>query len=507
MSDAPAPGPLRRFLTDPERRPWLFAAAAVATRLAAALTTVVIHPDSARYFRMATLMGEGSFGEALRIWPMSHPLYALFIALGEAATGNAALAAVAISAALGGLAVVPLHAMTRAAWGGRVAAIAALLYVFLPDPVELHGFALPEGPFYFFFFATMALSWSALERKSWERAVLAGACAAGAWLARPEGIYLPLLFLFAGAWRPRRFTIAAAGIFFATAFLLAFPYLAFLRAHAGKWTVSAIPITTGVLGLLTGETKPTGYQVDEKSAREFGEYRYVADYGKVLGPVLYIGKTVSRNLFQVLTPFLLIGLVFLRTPETRWGPASHLVVAGIGYAIPPCLAFVAAATFSYRYLLPAMTLLLPVVAVGIVKATSWVKWKHALPFFLIAVFAAMTVKFMRPKMADKITLKDAGTAIAVRMGPGQRILGTRGEVAYYARGEFFAIEAGGKLEDVLRQIRERKIGVITLFEPDLRNCAPGLREHVEKEYEFLGAYPLVPRNKADPMRVYLVKSR
>ena len=81
MSDATAR--LRAFLTEPARRPWLLGALAIATRAASALTAVVIHPDSPRYLKMATLIGQAKFGEACRLWPWSHPLYSIFIAFGE----------------------------------------------------------------------------------------------------------------------------------------------------------------------------------------------------------------------------------------------------------------------------------------------------------------------------------------------------------------------------------------------------------------------------------------
>jgi hypothetical protein len=496
--------PILRWLADPSRRVKVLATLAVATRVAAGLTAAVIHPDSPRYLRMATLIGQAKFGEACRIYPWSHPLYSVLIAFGEVFERNQLPVAVALSSVLGGLAVVPLYHLARAGWGERVATVSAILYSFLPEAVELHGHALPEGPFYFFFLAAMALGWSCLEQKSWERALLAGLSAACAWMCRPEGMYLPLLLLFAMAWHPRRFSAVAVAMFLAAALVLSFPYLTFIRGETGKWGVSASPLSKGVLGLLTGETKATGYQVDlSKEDQPFAPYRYIVKYGRFLGPALYILKTCAQDLAYVLAPFLVLGFLSLRTPECRWGPASYLLVAGIGYAIPPCMAFVAATPFSYRYILPAMVFFLPVVALGLARAAGWLKWRHALAAFLIVAGVGMTIRFMRPKMTGKIALRDAGTAILRRYGPGVRILGTRREVEFYAHGEFYEIIAGEKLEEVIRRVEANRVEAIALFDEDIKNCPAGIKEYAEKSFELLGVWPATPRKDATPMRIYI----
>jgi hypothetical protein len=507
VSDPASTTPILRWLADPSRRVKLLAALSVATRIAAGMTAVVIHPDSPRYLRMATLIGQAKFGEACRIYPWSHPLYSVLIAFGEVFDKNQLQVAVAISSVLGGLAVVPLYHLARAGWGERVATVSAILYGFLPEAVELHGHALPEGPFYFFFLAAMALAWSSLEVKSWERALLAGLCGACAWMSRPEGMYLPLLLMFAAAWHPRRFSPCSVAVFLAASLVLAFPYLTFIRAETGRWGVSASPLSKGVLGLLTGETKATGYQVDpSKEDQPFSPYRYIVKYGKFLGPALYILKTCAQDLAYVLAPFLILGFLSLRTPESRWGPASYLVVAGVGYAIPPCLAFVAATPFSYRYILPAMVFFLPVVALGLIRAAGWVRWRHALVAILLVACAGMSVRFMRPKMSGKIAMKEAGTAILRRYGPGMRILGTRREVEFYARGDFFEIIAGEKLEEVIRRVDANRVQAIALFDEDLKNCPAGIKEFAEKNFELMGVWPTSPRKDVTPMRVY-VKSQ
>ena len=153
-----------------------------------------------------------------------------------------------------------------------------------------------------------------------------------------------------------------------------------------------------------------------------------------------------------------------------------------------------------------MVFFLPVAAVGIVKATGWVKWKHAVAAFLIVSSIGMTARFMRPRFADKITLKEGGLAIVRIHGPGKRILGTRQEVEFYARGVGFAIEPGGTLEGLIRQVKELKIEVVALYEGDLRNCPPGTQAYVEQTFALFREIRPPPGGRGDTLRVYVARS-
>lgn len=486
------------------RKLWLLALGAVATRVAAAVTVAVVAPDGARYLRMARLLLEGNFTEALALPPFMHPLYPLLISFGEAFTGQALLAALALSTVLGGLAVLPLYALFRNAWGERAGTIAALLYVFMPEAVMLHGEVMTEGVFMFLFFSTMALSWSALERKSWERALLAGTGAALTWMARPEGVYLIPLFLLACVLRPSRLSLLNPALFLAAAFLLAAPYLFFIRKQTGAWGVSATPHSAGVLGLLTGKTAPTGYSVTDESAAEFGEYADVKRFGRIGGPIVTLAKTTSKVLFHVLVPFLLIGLLYLRSPDFRPGPGLFLLAGAIGYFIPPVLALVAGTPFGYRYILPTFVLLLPVMAVGLLQAAAWMRHPRALPVLLSVLCLAMTVKFIRPKRGDKIALKESGLAIRAAFGPDRRILAMDRQIEFYARGEFVEFAPGATFKDVEKLAADRKIDLIALKLDHLRNVEKGMLAKLDAAFPLHGQYPANPGKKRDVVRVYRV---
>jgi 4-amino-4-deoxy-L-arabinose transferase-like glycosyltransferase len=487
------------------RRLWLLLGGAVAVRAASAATLAVVAPDGARNLRMARLILEGDWNQALTLYPITHPLYPILVAPFSAHPGTALAAACALSAVLGGLAVLPFYFLCRRAWNDRVAAVASLLYALLPSVVELHGDAMLEGAFMFFFFAAMALGWSALEEKSWERAVLAGASTALAWLTRPEGIYLPILLVLACLLRPGRFAPAAAALALATAWVLALPYQGFVKAQTGAFGASASPFSAGILGLVTGKTPARGYQVDEKSAAEFAEYRDIQRYGRVGGPVVTLSKAVLKIHFYVIAPFVLLGFGFLKSQDMRWGPCLYLLAAVGGYFLPAILAFVAGTPFSHRYILVPCVLLLPVAALGLLKAAEWARHRHALPAFLALVCLGMAVRDVTPRRRDKIGMKLAGQTILRELGPDRKILAMSRPIEFYARGQFVEFLPGATFADVERLAEAGAIDAVALQVSDFRNVESGMEECLERRFRRVGEYPSPARKGQTPVRLYAVR--
>ncbi len=488
------------------RRIWYLALAAAAVRAAGALTVAVVAPDGARYLRMARLISEGRIGEGLCVWPYNPPLYPFLISFLNVFVPNDLFVAAAISVLLGGLAAIPLHYLMRTAWGEKVADLGVLVYAFLPSVAVLHGEVMLEGTFMFFFFGAMAIWWSALENKSWERSVLAGVGAAAAWLTRPEGFYLIPLFLFAAAIKRSRFAIGAVGMCLAATFVVAYPYLTFIKSHTGGWGISASPFARGVIGLLTGETPATGYAVTEESAREFSEVRAIARFGRVGGPIIYVLQITFKNYFYILAPFLFLGFAYLRKPEGGWGPRLYLLAAAAGYFIPPVLAFVAATPFSYRYVLVTHVLLLPVVALGLLQAGRWARHPKALPVFMAIVLIAMAVRDIRPKRTDKIGMKEAGLAILERLGPAKRILTVARQVEYYSRGEQVDLPPALSPDELDDVVRRERIDAVALHESDLKHAGKAAVKRLEEKYVLLGRFPADTGPKQSHTWVYLPPS-
>jgi 4-amino-4-deoxy-L-arabinose transferase-like glycosyltransferase len=478
------------------RNAWLLALGAISLRAAAALTVVVIDSDGARDLRMAELLERGRFAEALTIPPPTPPLHPFLSALADLAVGNLLVAGVAVSVILSGLALLPLHWMIRRTWDERVATVAAALYAFLPALVDIHAEPMTEGPFMFFFLTAMALGWSALEERSWERTIAAAGCSALAWLARPEGIYLLPLFLAAAALRFSRFAPAAVAIFLATGFVLAFPYLSFIHARTGHWQTSLSPIPGMIRDVLAGRRAPGG------STQDFEEYRVVAQHGILLGGARHLGSNFfGKVLFYVLGPFLVLGCFRPKPAEGGRRLLAFQLLAAIGYLVPVALSFVAATPFSHRFLLVPASLLLSLAAVGLMRAAAWTRRPRALPILLGALCLAMGTRDLRPRRADKIGMKEAGLAILKTLGPGKRVFSTHPQVEFYARSEDLGLPDGASY-DVLQA---SAIEAFAVCAPDLRRWEPRLEERIREKTTFLGEFPSPPRKDAFPVRVYLAK--
>jgi 4-amino-4-deoxy-L-arabinose transferase-like glycosyltransferase len=475
------------------RRAWLLALGAIAVRAAAAWTVVVIDSDGARNLRMADLFREGSFADALTVPAPTPPLHPFLTAVADLALGNLLVAGVAVSVILGGAALLPLFAMVRRSWDDRVATVAGALYACLPAMVDIHAEPMTEGTFMFFFFAAMAAGWSALENKSWERTVAAAACAALAWLTRPEGIYLLPLFLAAAGLRFGRFAPAAAAIFLATWLLLAYPYLSFIRAQTGRWQPSLSPIPGMMRDALTGERRP------EPAGMDYEEYRVVARHGPVVGGARHLGSNFfGKALFYVLGPFLVLGCFRARPSPGGRRLLAFQLLAAIGYLVPVALSFAAATPFSHRFLLVPAALLLPLAAVGLIRAAEATRRRETLPILVGALCLAMAVRDLRPRRADKVGMKDAGLAILRAIGPGKRVFSTHPQVEFYARSAYLGLPPGTAPET-------SKVDAFALCASDLRRWEPGLEDRIRASCSFLGEFPSPPRKDAIPVRVYLPK--
>ncbi|MBI3857126.1 MAG: glycosyltransferase family 39 protein [Planctomycetes bacterium] len=476
------------------RRAWLLALAAAALRAAAAFTVVVIESDGARNLRMAELIGQGRFAEALLVRTPTPPLHPFLTALLDSAVGNLHVAGVALSVLLGGLAVLPLYAMARRTWDDRVATLGAALYAVLPAIVDFQIEPITEGAFLFLFFSAMALGWSALEEKSWERTVAAAGCAALAWLTRAEGIYLLPLFLAAAALRFSRFSFVAIPVFFSVWLILAFPYLSFIHAQTGHWQASLSPIPGMIRDFFSGERTATGM--------DFDEYRAVQKHGRLIGGAAHLGAYFfGKVLFYVLGPFLVLGLFKPRPAEGRRTLLAYQLLAAFGYLLPIFLSFFASTPFSHRFLLAPAALLLPVTAVGLVRAAEWTRRREALPVMAGALCLAMAVRDFRPRRADKAGMKEAGLAILKTLGPGKRLFATNGQIEFYAKSAYVPLPEDATFET----LQAARLDAFAFCLPELRRWEPRLEERIRERHAAFGEFPAPPRKDVLPVRVYLAK--
>jgi 4-amino-4-deoxy-L-arabinose transferase-like glycosyltransferase len=451
----------------------------------------VIQSDGARNLRIAEMIEGGRFTEALLVGvPPPPPLHPLLTVLLDLPIGNRLAAGIAVSVILGGLAVLPLYALARRTWDDRVATVAAALYALLPAIVDFQIEPITEGTFMFFFIAAMAVGWSAMEERSWERTVAAAGCAALAWLTRPEGIYLLPLFVAAALMRFGRFALLAVPVFLATWLVLAYPYLSFIHAQTGRWQASLSPIPRMILDVFTG-ARPAGI-----ANENFEEYRVVREHGIILGGAVHLATNFGKVLFYVLVPFLLLGLCKPKLALGRRPLLAFQLLAAFGYLIPIALSFVASTPFSHRFLITPAALLLPVIAVGIVRVSEWTRRPQALPILAGALCLAMAVRDFRPRRSDKLGMKEAGLAILKTIGPGKRVFSPYSPVEFYARSTYVPLPEAVTIE----HLEAAKLDAFAFGPSD-----PKLEDKIRKRHRFLGEFPSPARKDVLPVRVYFAK--
>jgi 4-amino-4-deoxy-L-arabinose transferase-like glycosyltransferase len=476
----------------------LIALGAVAVRAAAAMMAKVIDTDSARNLRMAELITQGRFADALSVQTPTPPLHPFLTSLLGTPLDNLLVAGVAVSAVLGGLAALPLYAMARRAWDDRVATTAALLYALLPAAVDVQSEAMTEGTLSFFFLGSLWMGWQALEERSWEKTVVAAGAAALAWLSRPEGIYLLPLFLVAALFRFSRFSLPALALFGAVWLVLAFPYLCFIHAQTGHWSPSLSSIPELIRSALQGNKS------EALAAQDYSEYRAVARYGLLLGGGGHlVANLFGKVLFYVTGPFLLIGLF---RPRTAPGGRPILVyqwIAAATYLIPLLLSFYASTPFSHRFLLIPAALLLGTIAAGFARVAEWTRQPRAVTAIVGAICLAMLVRDLRPRRSDKVAFKEAGLAILHTLGPGRRLVTTNRQIEFYARSAYLPLPPMPTFDSFERLNPE----VLALSPPDLRRWEPDLRQRVEERYDLMAEFPATPDPALLPVRVYRARRR
>jgi 4-amino-4-deoxy-L-arabinose transferase-like glycosyltransferase len=201
--------------------------------------------DEPHYLQMAASFAAGNW--AAFFHPYWSPGLPLWIGLANLFVPNVELAGRLTTILLGTLIVVPIYFLARELAGERVAFWAGLFSAIYPPLAFAQTSPLAEPVYMFFGFLGLWLGWRALQKSSWFSATAAGLCWGLAYLAKPEGTGFFLVFAaFASARAvadfinhkraPSLLAMICAGFGFIIA---ASPYLIYLHAQTGYWTLSA----------------------------------------------------------------------------------------------------------------------------------------------------------------------------------------------------------------------------------------------------------------------------
>ncbi|HEY3226651.1 MAG TPA: glycosyltransferase family 39 protein [Planctomycetota bacterium] len=390
----------------------------LAVRLMALAGTYTFGTDSAAFLRMAELMREGSWHEALKTG--YHPGYPAAIAAVASVTGNIVGAGFLVSLLFGSLAVLPLFLLARDSFGRPAALITVALYALHYSLVDLHTDVMTEGLFCATLFTALWMGARFIDARKLAWALGAGLAAAGAYLVRHEGLIavcgLVCWFAFEAVRRRNRESgdfVLGIGFLAGAFFIASMPFLNWVRQEMGQWATTA---------------KGSGIPLRMALEGEAVSYR-----GDLTAKALI--AFVRLNYFVLLVP-LAAGLA-LAWRQKRWR-RLYLLSWALAYYAGVAYTMQGMGYVSYRYLLPGFCILLPFIAWGLLELIRL--WPMGPPHRVaaIATFALCLLVGYRNfdvHRWEDLPLVRAGEWIRGHSQGRPRILSTRDKVAWFAKGD------------------------------------------------------------------------
>jgi hypothetical protein len=473
-----------------ERLGWRLPAAivllAAVARVVRWLQTAVMMNDGPVFIRLARQIRDGDWNAALSY--EFHPLYPIAIALVQPLFGDWERAAVAVSVIAGALSVLALYVLLRAAFDRRVAVVGAFLLAVHPIAIEQAD--VQSDPLYLAFFVwSAALLWRALSRHDARAAFAAGVVAGIAYLVRPEGLGAVIVGAIVLAWqlarRELRFPRAArvAVALCLGAVLAIAPYVAFISAHNGAFTLTGKKSVAGVLGITalhnwftrgTVEYKPPkpvdpllaerpDLEPPARGVRPFRNAPVTTGFAK--DPAA--AKSLLGVSLKAVRPEIAILLAFgLFAARGRPGQRGCFFAVYTGLYAFVLLGLAANSSYvSRRHVLPVATLLFGYAALGVptlaaaIGAIPGLRGRFATSSvataLLVVVSALALGKALGPDRESSVTERRAAEWIAAHgaLAPGEAVASVKQRVAYYADAPHVDLRRAPHTELLLAYLR------------------------------------------------------
>jgi 4-amino-4-deoxy-L-arabinose transferase-like glycosyltransferase len=422
-----------------------------------------------------------------------------------------------VAACASALGTIPLFLLARRLFERRVAATAAFLYAIAPLPVRLSAEVLTTG---LYLGLTLFALWAAVE--AWHgrgvvRHLVAGVAAGLAYLCRVDGMMLAAALvgwtaiLAPGEWRarPGRRALEFAALVLGLA-LAAGPYLLYLRAESGAWSLSRKTNAATFVQHLDASNPDGGAKtVPPTSDPDAGTEPAVAptapdqpltprvterrgSYSSALAQWLAAAGRVLRDSAEAcpwpLILFLPMGVGwFLRRRPPDW---RAFAVLSIPLAFTAALVVFSATHFreSKRYAVPILVWALPWTALGLAWAADLLAralsrcTPRGVLLLLLALYASgISFKTFQPNGLDKRGEREAGEWIRVRVDGRAPVLFTSvPRTAYYAHARLVPLFSHIRFtpESVLHALEECVADYLVVDRHIERNC-PGFTAWAE----------------------------
>jgi Dolichyl-phosphate-mannose-protein mannosyltransferase len=345
--------------------------------------------DGVYYATLGKHLASGNLKEGIStFWS---PLYPLLVGFSSLIFRDVETGGKFISAAAGGVLVIPVYLLARALYGQDVASIGAFLIAIHPTLINYSTLLLTESTYTLLFTIVLFAGLTALSGGGLMAFFSVGGALGACYLTKPEAIgYMGLMLVLALCTEIFGNDLPLSELLFdvlglISGFsLLSLPYILFLRRATGRWTISDkfrahvhsteswerkwFGLPEGWLttladklyaggyreGDLSGEQEPI--RIDRQSLRKMAGRRFEA-----------LKLEIQLATSQVIAPhfMLLIGFGLF---QTEWAKEIYLLLflssTLIGYALCPD-------DITDRLLVPLIPLLLCWVAKGIVEVEKW----------------------------------------------------------------------------------------------------------------------------------------
>ena len=385
-----------------------------------------------------------------------------------------------LASVAGGLLVLPVYFLTRRAYGRRVATCGAALVALHPLLIYYSTEVLTESAYTFFFICGVLAGWQALSTKRARPYALAGLAFGACYLLKPEAIGFVVLLLALALVSglksiPRKSLLVNCLWLLACFLMLALPYLIYIRAETGTWTISA---------------KLSGHMWQ---GNRFGDRALSAGGGLLPGLSVMFAQMAKAlrseyELLNLIFPPTFIALAALGLFRSRWTGRRARYELYLLLFILATLAGYAITLPNVRFFVPLVPLALGWVARGAVEGEKWFrqtssgmrkgKGRRSSRGLFMSFVVALLVLSMVPlfiylmrgdKWGDYTGQRQAGLWIKeqVRGDHWPLIMSTAPISAFYADGGQIEIEDEDYAAFIARA-RQQRVDYILINERDIR---------------------------------------
>ena len=199
--------------------------------------------DEPNYLMLAKSFAEGHIGHGLH--PYWSPMYPVCVALFSFVFRNIELSGRLVSLVAGTVILIPLYILSRSVFNRKIALWSVGLLAFYPPFAFLSTSAWTEPTYICFAIFGIYWGWQYLNHHRIINAVLAGLFFGFGYLTKPEGVghFLVLFLIVLGQLllnvKYRRHNALLLFLYTLSFFVVAFPYMDYLKQQTGQWTLSA----------------------------------------------------------------------------------------------------------------------------------------------------------------------------------------------------------------------------------------------------------------------------